>query len=86
MSTKKPIVFAVPNATLNRHTLPEMLRDIKALPAVDPNSFSGNSDREARYQRNLEAYRLYVSTNTPISEIQSLTGINTTQIRRLIQR
>lgn len=86
MGAKKPIVFAVPNATLNRHTLPEMLRDIKALPAVDPNSFSGNSDREARYQRNLEAYRLYVSTNTPISEIQSLTGINTTQIRRLIQR
>lgn len=80
------MMFAVPNTPLNRNNLPELLKDIHALPAIDTKTFLDNPEREARYQRNLEAYRLYICTNTPISEIQSLTGITSVQIRRLVKR
>lgn len=86
MRAKLKNLFLVPQAQLNRNNLPEILKDITALPGFDINAFSKNPEKEARYRRNFEAYRLYVGTKASLKEIQLLTGVDASQIRRLVKR
>lgn len=82
-----PRVFIFGSTRFSRASMPEMLADFSLLPTVDESAFSDKPEVKEAYRRNLEAYRLFVAEReVPLRQIKTLTGVEPTQLYRLIQR
>jgi putative transposase len=74
-------------AGYKRASLPIILKDFETLPSVDSSAFDADPIIQNKYERNLEAYRLYVlHEDVSLREIEKITGITASQLYRLIVR
>lgn len=85
MKAPRVVVFGVSSFT--RASIPEILADFGSLPSVDDSAFDGNPAVKIAYQRNLEAFRLFVEEqDLTLKDIQHQTTIHPKQLYRLLDR
>lgn len=71
--------------SIRRNELPDQLKDLQLLPPVDIQQLEQLGILPG-YQKNLEAVRLFLETNTPLTQIEAVTSIERKQLHRLLQR
>lgn len=83
MQVSRVFLFGAVNFT--RASIPEILADFGALPAVDTAALS--PEAVVQYEANLEAYRLFVlEPDVSLAEIRRRTGVHQKQLYRLLDR